>query len=133
MLKESSIDKIGIFVSNYKAGLYFFKEILGFETIWESERNGNAAFRAGCNLLVMQEAPQQVSAGGLRLYFTIRDIDRLRNNLMKAKVQCSEIKEFGDFKIVDFEDSDSNRFALLEPSDAYIPKMEKYLGRKILQ
>ena len=131
MLGNSSIDKIGVFVSNYKKALIFYKDILKLKAVWESEEGKNAGFRVGSNLLIIQEDKKQVKSGGPRLYFTVRDIERVRQKLVKKQVDCSQVKDYGDFKLVNFADEDENRFGLMEPVEAYIPIVEEYLNRKL--
>lgn len=131
MLSNRAIDKIGVIVSNYGRSLSFFKDTLRLDSIWESGNDKNAAFKVGFNLLVIQESPEEVSSGGVILYFTITDISQLREMLVDAGVACTQVRDFGDFKLVEFFDPDGNRFGLLEPSRDYTPTMEEYLGRKI--
>ena len=131
MLTNKSIDKIGIFVSDFNRSLFFFKNILMLNPIWESKESKNAGFRAGFNLLIMQEDVSQTSSGGIRIYFTVNEISLIRNKMLEANILCSSIKDFGDFKLMDFSDYDGNKFGLMEPSKNYIPTLEQFLRRKI--
>jgi hypothetical protein len=130
-LTNNSIDKISVFVSNYKSALAFYKGLLKLPVVWEGEESRNAGFRVGANLLIIQEDRSQVKPGGIRLYFTVSNIEILSEELVKDKIACTEIKNYGDFKLVDFTDEDGNRLGLMEPLEHYIPVVEEYLGRKI--
>jgi catechol 2,3-dioxygenase-like lactoylglutathione lyase family enzyme len=53
MIRNKSIDKIGIFVSNYSRSLCFYKNKLGLEPVWESEDDKNVAFKGEFNLIII--------------------------------------------------------------------------------
>ena len=128
---NNPIDKIGIFVSNYKNALAFYKGLLKLPVVWEGDEGLNAGFRVGNNLLIIQEDESQVKPGGIRLYFTVSNIESLREELIKNKIACGEVQDCGDFKLINFSDKDGNRFGLMQPLEHYIPLLQEYLGRKI--
>jgi predicted enzyme related to lactoylglutathione lyase len=131
-LKNTAIDKIGVFVSNYKNALAFYKELLKLHVVWESEEGKNAGFRVGANLIIIQESGKEVKPGGIRVYFTVGNIESLRDEMIKNHITCSELLCLDDFKLLNFTDEDGNRFGLMEPSQHYIPLLEEYLDRKLL-
>jgi catechol 2,3-dioxygenase-like lactoylglutathione lyase family enzyme len=131
MLGQATIDQIAVFVTSYAGSLAFYKEILGLRPVWESPADGNAGFRVGFTLLILQEAPDQVGAGGVRVYFTVAGIAAARERLLDAGVECSPVHDLGDFTIVNFADPDGNRLALFEPALHYLPVLAEYLDREI--
>ena len=130
MLEGATIDQIGVFVSDYDAGLAFYRDTLGLPPAWESAEDGNAGFRAGAILLILQEDPAQAGPGGPRLYFTVEDIAGVRERLLAAGVACSEVYDLGDFGIVNFADPDGTRLGLFAPTPAYLPTLRGYQGRE---
>jgi catechol 2,3-dioxygenase-like lactoylglutathione lyase family enzyme len=130
-LRSAFIDKIGLFVKDYSRSVLFYKNNLELIPVWESEADSNAAFRVGHNLLIIQASPDKVQPGGARLYFTVVDARGLRDELIGKGVACDAAQDLGFGVFVDFTDPDGNRLALFQPSPAYLPEMEKYLGRKV--
>jgi catechol 2,3-dioxygenase-like lactoylglutathione lyase family enzyme len=130
MLEGAAIDQIGVFVGDYAAGLAFYKDTLGLPPAWESAEDGNAGFRAGTTLLIIQEDPDQAGAGGPRLYLTVEDIAEARAHLVAAGVACSEVYDLDAFSIVNFADPDGTRLGLFAPAPAYLPTLHGYLGRE---
>jgi catechol 2,3-dioxygenase-like lactoylglutathione lyase family enzyme len=131
MLEGAPIDQIGLFVGDYDAALAFYKDRLGLPVAWESAEDRNAGFRAGFNLLILQEDPDQAGPGGPRLYFTVGDVAAARRHLVAAGVACSEVYDLGDFSIVNFADPAGNRLGFFAPAPAYLPTLRGYLGREL--
>lgn len=121
MLEGAAIDQIGVFVSDYNTALIFYRDTLGLMPAWESAEDGNAGFRAGTTLLILQEDPAQAGPGGPRLYFTVADIAGVRERLRAAGVTCSQVHDLGDFTVVNFTDPDGNRLGLFAPDPTYLP------------
>lgn len=126
-----SIDKLGAFISDYNRSLNFYKTVLQLPTVWESEEDGNFAFRVAHNLLILQVAPERVGTGGFTLYVTSTTLDADRERLISAGISCDPANDLGDFRLVTFEDPDRNRLALMEPQAHYLEELESYLGRPV--
>ena len=131
MLRDRSVHKIAAYVTDYRTSLSFYKDILGFEVVWESSEDRNAGFRIGTNLLIIQESVQKASGGGFILYFTVPAIDDTRKGLADRGVICSDIYEADEFRITEFKDPDGNQLGLFCPEESYIPQVEEWLGRRI--
>lgn len=124
MLKETRIDQVGVFVSDFDSSLKFYRDLLKLEPIGIDKNEKWAQFFTGTFIMVLKEHPRAVSSGGIRLYFTVNRISSLRTRLFDAGVPVSAITENRAGKTVDFSDPDGNRLGLFEPSEEYVKSID---------
>jgi len=132
VLNKYAPDKFSVNVSDLARSVTFYGDVLGFRKLWEEGEHGNAGFRAGSNILILQQNPERVAHGGFRPHFTVDDLEGVREQLVAAGVDCSEITDFGSFEHVTLRDPDGNFIGLLRPKPDYLSTMEAYLGRRVM-
>ena len=114
MLTHAPINRIGLTVSSYQASVRFYTRMLGLSTLWENAVLKSAGFQAGANLVVLQEGKTGGASGGIRIYFSVTNIEVELNELRENGVACTAIRKYPDCLIVDFSDPDGNRLGIIE-------------------
>lgn len=131
MLAGYHIDKLIVFVSDYQQSIKFYRDQLGLPILWENPDRGNAGFRAGHNIIIMNVSPDRIGKGSFQPYFTVNNIELLHQKAKEARIDCSDIQDFGIFYWAALKDPDKHAIILMEPKPDYVPRLEQYLGHPL--
>jgi len=111
------IDNVEIAVGDIQRAQVFYESLLGVKFEFYSDEANYGWFRAGGSVLAFHKGDKPIDGGDIRIFFTVRDIQKAAAFLRSHNVAVSSVRELPEHKgwVVDFEDPWGNKLGLFQP------------------